>query len=108
MTKRETFEILKLIGDYYGQFTVDQQKIDAWNEALKTYSFQQIKQNLVCYVTQSPAPPKISDLVKQNPAGGHTAPGAHQTLDLEWEPAVEQDIREELQRLRKILGIRKD
>ncbi|PLS18711.1 hypothetical protein CVD28_06220 [Bacillus sp. M6-12] len=100
MTKRETFEILKLIGEYYGQFTVDQQKLDAWHEALKTYSFQQIKQNLVCFVTQSPAPPKVSDLVKQNLAG------EQQPLEFEWEPAVEQDIQEELQRLRQILRIR--
>ncbi|PLT33505.1 replicative helicase loader/inhibitor [Bacillus sp. V5-8f] len=110
MTKRELFTLLDLITEYYDQFEVDQKKVDSWHEALRAYSFEKVKENTLAFVTTSPYPPKISDLVGGNPVASRYVPDDKETVVVLYtreKPASEEVIQEELAKMRQILGIRR-
>jgi len=62
-SKKETFELLNLILDFYDQFEISQSRIDSWHLALKDYEFDKLKENLLSYSKENKYPPKITDLI---------------------------------------------
>lgn len=110
MTKDEVFELMSLIDEYYDCFSPDQRKINAWYEALKKTSFEELKQNLVAFAKVSPVPPKVSDLIRKKTASSRDIPNVMETmafLSRHVEPAKEEVVQQELAKMREILGIRR-
>lgn len=111
MTKRETFILLTMIGEYYSKFDIDQEKVNAWFDVLKNYSFEKAKQNLTKYVAESPYPPRISDLVFTPYKASNDIPNVEETLVLLYrkdQPAKEEIVQVELAKMRQILGIERE
>ncbi|WP_462410364.1 replicative helicase loader/inhibitor [Neobacillus sp. Marseille-QA0830] len=109
MIKRETFELLKTISNFYEQFIVSQEKVDLWHEVLKAYPSEEVLENLFAFVKQSPYPPKIADLLPK-PSGAMTVPSAGETkiiITTGQKPACEAVVQRELARMRAILGIQR-
>jgi hypothetical protein len=110
-TKRETYALLEQIYLYYEQFQINQQKIDGWHEVLKDFSYEQLHQNLVKYVTHSSFPPKICDLISTSDRISRAIPDATETdtnLMNDQPPANEEVIKAELANIRKLLGIQRE
>jgi hypothetical protein len=107
MIKRETFSLLSMISVYYEQFTFDQKKVDLWHEVLKVYSFEELKQNLLSFVSDSIFPPKVSDLVQKSPLAT-TIPNPEETKIMIYtthRPARKEVVQREMAKMREILGI---
>ncbi|MBU8878796.1 hypothetical protein BGM26_07305 [Bacillus sp. FJAT-29790] len=108
MTKREAFTLLALISVYYEQFELDQEKVDSWHKILKDYTVDQLRENLLAYVAESPYPPKVSDLIKKPAVVSRAIPNCADTayiLKIDWKPASEEVVKRELAKMREILGI---
>ncbi|RFU61093.1 replicative helicase loader/inhibitor [Peribacillus glennii] len=110
MTKHELFTILELITAYYDQFELDQKKIDAWHDVLRSCSFESVKARLTSFAAVSAFPPKVSDLVGAGAVGCCRAiPDVKETLvilETRHKPASKEVIKQELAHMREILGIR--
>jgi hypothetical protein len=107
MTKRETFEILKKIAVYYDQFVVDQEKLNLWHQVLKSFSFEEILQNLFSFVRDGHYPPKVADLIPKSGAKP-TIPSPDETkviLTTRLPQASPEVVQRELANIREILGI---
>jgi replication initiation and membrane attachment protein DnaB len=107
MIKRETYSLLSLIRVYYDQFEVDQMKVDAWHEALKSFELEDIKKNLVPFVLHSPFPPKVADLISKT-AAGSAIPTLDETKDIvkNSNQAVSAErIQWHLANMRKAIGL---
>ena len=107
MTKREVFQLMVMIASYYDSFVINQEKVDTWFKLLERFSFEVIEGNLLAYVTESPYPPKLSDLVKK-PAGLRVIPSCVETEMIilqEDRPASPKVVQTNLAKMRKILGI---
>ena len=107
MTKREVFQLLRMIASYYDSFVINQEKVDTWFKLLTRFSFEVIEENLLAYVTESPFPPKLSDLVKK-PDGSRVIPSCGETEVILWQkerPASPEVVQESLAKMRAILGI---
>ena len=110
MTKKESFELMNLIAEYYEQFSYDQTKLDAWHQALKLVPFEEAKQNLIQFTMESPFPPKLSDLVRKKPSASRDIPNVAETLKILYNnlvPAKEETVQRELAKMREILGIKR-
>jgi hypothetical protein len=110
-TKRETYALLEQIYLYYEQFQINQQKIDSWHQALKDFSYEQLHQNLMNYVTHSSFPPKICDLISTSDRVSRAIPDATETyiqLMNEKLPVNEEVVKAELAKIRKLLGIQRE
>jgi hypothetical protein len=67
INKKETFEILELIKDFYDQFEINQSRIDSWHLVMKNCDFETVKNNLLVYSRENIFPPKVADLLKEKP-----------------------------------------
>lgn len=108
MIKRETFTLMGLLAVYYEQFELNQEKVDSWHEVLKDYSAQQLQENMLAFVAESPYPPKVSDLIRKPAAISRVIPSSDDTayiLQMDYKPASEEVVERELARMREILGI---
>jgi len=116
ISKKQTFEILTMIKEYYEQFEITQSKIDAWYLALKDYEYDIILRNLVQYSKEHKFAPKIADLIseKTNEVDRiHAIPNVEETLEYLHSISRKTEISEDEQQLvekskekiRKILGI---
>ncbi|WP_409300285.1 hypothetical protein [Peribacillus sp. SCS-155] len=111
MTKKEVFQLLDLIAEFYEQFEVEQKKVDAWFEVLRSFPFDRAKKKVLSLAAASPYSPKISDLVAAKETTNRYIPDLEEThtiLNNKPKPATEAVIQEELAKMRDILGIRKD
>ena len=108
MTKRDVFQLLRMIASYYESFVVNQEKVDTWYRLLHQFSFEAVEENLLAYVTESPYPPKLSDLVKKPHAASRVVPSCDETKVILWQrnrPASPEAVQEYLAKIRVILGI---
>ncbi|MEK5521804.1 MULTISPECIES: replicative helicase loader/inhibitor [Heyndrickxia] len=108
MTKRETFQLLKLIAEYYDSFEISQEKVDSWYEILIIFPFEELKENLIQYVKSSTYPPKIADIIGKSASMSRVVPSYEHTvpkLHFQNKRASEDVITDELAKLRKVLGI---
>ena len=111
MTKREVFQLLSMIACYYEHFELDQERVNAWTKVLKPYDFEPLEQNLIKHVTESPYPPKISELVRKKAAGARTIPNDRETehsLKSDYAQASPEVVQAHLAKLREILGIKRE
>lgn len=111
MIKKETFELMVMISEYYGNFTINQKKVDAWHGILRGFSFERTKENLLHFVSHSSIPPRISDLVQKSSAESRDIPNfqdTHVFLHTEAKPAQEKVVQERLVAMRKILRIERN
>lgn len=68
MTKKEVFELLKIVIDFYPREKVWQEKLDAWYDTLKNCDYQASLSKLKQYVQDNKYPPTIADVyVKSRP-----------------------------------------
>lgn len=107
MIKRETFELLKKIAVFYDQIVVNQEKVNLWHEVLKSYSFEEVQENLFAFVTESAYPPKLSELVPKSTMA-MTIPNPEETkkiISTSIVPVRESVVQSELAKMRAILGI---
>jgi len=108
MTKREVFNLLKLISVYYDSFELKQEKVDEWYSVLRGESFQRLEENLRKHVAQSSYPPKVSELICKTEAGSRAIPDEDETryiLILKEKPASKEVVEQSLAKIREILGI---
>ena len=108
MTKREVFQLLKLISVYYDPYEINQEKVNQWFTLLKDDSYSRLEKNLRQHVAHSPYAPRISDLIRTN---GEWCPGHTQTMKKlvpfynQTKPASEEVVQQSLAKIREILGI---
>jgi hypothetical protein len=108
MTKRETFFLMTMISEYYKNFDINQDKVNAWYEALKSFSLEKAKENLVDFVKESPIPPRICDITMLPMSPLRRIPNAEDTAKFLSTPealAPEEIIQMELAKMRKLLGL---
>jgi N-dimethylarginine dimethylaminohydrolase len=65
INKEQTFELLKLIKDFYEQFEITQSKLDSWHLVIKDCELETVKNNLLLYCKENVFPPKVADLIKE-------------------------------------------
>jgi hypothetical protein len=85
--------------------------VEAWHMILKDYDFDEVGQNLKNHVESSSFAPTIADLVKKHT--GRSIPGVKETQLLitqyeRAETASKEVVEEELAKIRKILGIKRE
>lgn len=110
MTKREVFQLLKLISVYYDSFDFQQEKVDEWFALLKGEDFQRLEENLRKHVAYSPYPPRISELLCKPENGARAIPNGEDTkviLYVKEKPASKEVVERSLAQIREILGIQR-
>ncbi|AYK68027.1 replicative helicase loader/inhibitor [Bacillus velezensis] len=65
MIKKQTFEIMALIKQYFEHFEITQDKVDSWHELLHDADFEQVRGNLIRFCKRSKFPPKVADLLNE-------------------------------------------
>jgi hypothetical protein len=106
MTKKETFELLKLIREMYPNFPITQSTIDEWSIKFKQASFEGMKKKLAEIGADRKHPPRAVDFMI-TPAAG-TYPTAEETkayLYLPYKPASENTIKDTRIIISNLLGI---
>lgn len=109
MTKREVFQILKLIGLYYDSFEISQEKVDEWYSMLKNQSFSALEKHVREHAAHSSYPPKISELIRKPEFGSRAIPNTEETMSFlhtQIQPASEEFVQKSLAQIRQILGIK--
>ncbi|MBU8919086.1 hypothetical protein BGM25_23860 [Bacillus sp. FJAT-29953] len=98
---------MKMITEFYDQFDVNQDRVNLWHEALKGFDFEKLKQKLFSFMSVSPYPPKISDLVHKSTEGRAVTDVAEtmKILSLIYEPAQEEVVDQELAKMREMMGL---
>lgn len=110
MNKRETFALLKMISVFYEQFSLDQEKVNLWHDAIKDLTFVDMEENLLKHVRQSPFPPKVSELYIKSSVPG-IVPNPDETrfiLTRHYVPANREVVQMELANIRKVLSIERE
>ena len=110
MTKRELFQLLKLISVYYDSFELQQEKVDEWYCILQGETLQRIKENLRKHVERSPYPPRVSQLVCKPENGSRAIPNHEDTrflMEMKEHPASKEVVEQSLAQIREILGIQR-
>jgi len=108
MTKREVFQLLKLISVYYDSYEIHQEKVDEWFQVVKEYSYSRLEENLRKHVAHSPYAPRISDLIRKPENGSRAIPNYEETLNFlskKEKHASDEVVRQSLAKIREILGI---
>jgi len=109
MTKRDVFELLKLISVYYESYEINQEKVDQWFKMLKDYQYGLLERNLRRHVACSPYAPKVSDLIRHPENGSRAIPNVEETrsfLKQNQKPASEEVVQRSLAKIREILCIK--
>ena len=110
MTKREVFQLLKLISVYYDSFDFDQTRVDEWHAVLKVESYHRMEENLRKHVARSPYPPRISELICKAENSSRAIPNGDDTkyiLYVKEKPASKEVVERSLAKIREILGIKR-
>ncbi|MCQ6276012.1 hypothetical protein JMM81_13810 [Bacillus sp. V3B] len=110
MTKREVFQLLKLISVYYDPYEIHQEKVNEWFAVLKNDSFSRLEKNLRKHVAGSPYAPRVSDLVRKPETGPRAIPNVEETIAFLYhreKPASDEVVQASLARMREILGIQR-
>ncbi|MCY7947336.1 replicative helicase loader/inhibitor [Bacillus atrophaeus] len=68
MIKKQTFEIMALIKQYFEHFEITQNKVDSWHELLQDADYEQVRNTLINFCKRSKFPPKVADLLNAKPA----------------------------------------
>jgi len=115
ISKKQTFEILSLIREFYEQFEITQPKIDSWHLVLKSYDFEMVKENLLKYCKTNKFAPKVADLIQEKTIvldRMNAIPSVEETHEYlktlnrpEYNKEDLQQIAESKAEIRKILGI---
>lgn len=116
MTKKQVFEILSLINEFYEHFEITQSKIDSWALLLKNADFEVVKENLFKHCRINKFPPKVAELLLEKPKitdRMNAIPNAEETkvylesLSQKQVSTEEQrnKIEQEKAKIREILGI---
>ncbi len=111
LTKRELFQLLKLIAVYYDSFELQQEKVDEWYCILEGEPLQRIEENLRKHAAHSPYPPRVSELVCKPENGSRAIPNREDTKNIltsQDQPASKEVVERSLAEIRKILGIKKE
>jgi hypothetical protein len=106
MTKQETFNLLKLIREWYPNFQITQSTIDEWSIKFKQASFEGMKKKLAEMGADMKYPPRAVDFMIAPAAS--TYPTAEETkayLYLPYKPASENTIRDTRIIISNMLGI---
>ncbi|MGU3438761.1 hypothetical protein ACLBXI_01410 [Bacillus cereus] len=115
MTKKETFELLKMIHAVFTNFDITQEKIDTWTVILKEYESEEIQANYIAYIKTAKFAPKPSDIIKikhQEHKEHKVAPNIQETKAY-WSKynqdqlATKEEREVYLKEMRSILGIDK-
>ncbi|UII58101.1 hypothetical protein LS684_20985 (plasmid) [Cytobacillus spongiae] len=115
MNREQVKSLFKRIKEFYGNFDVYSEKVDAWASVLKKFEYEFVTNNLEQHILTNKFAPTISDLVnapeKEIPSGP-VVPTAEETQNMFKERAKERknaaspEVRErELAKIRKILNI---
>lgn len=110
MTKREVFQLLKLISVYYDPYEIHQEKVDEWFTVLKNDSFSRLEKNLRRHVAGSPYAPRVSDLIRKPEVSSRAIPNVEETIAFLYQPrkrASDEVVNESLAKIREILGIQR-
>ncbi|WP_084786764.1 replicative helicase loader/inhibitor [Bacillus tuaregi] len=110
MTKREVFQLLKLISVYYEAYEINQEKVDQWFMMLQDYPYSRLEKNLRKHVAFSPYAPKVSDLIRTADNGSRAIPNVEETLAFLYKkqkPASPEVVQQSLTKIREILGIKR-
>jgi len=110
MTKREVFQLLKLISVYYESYEIYQEKVNQWFTILKEYEYHKLEKNLRRHVAHSPYAPKVSDLIRQPENGSRAIPNVEETRNFLYKKEVlasEEVVQRSLAKIREILGIQR-
>jgi hypothetical protein len=110
LTKREVFQLLKLISVYYDSFEFDQEKVDQWFVVLEEECYRKLEANLWKHVTCSPYPPRVSELVCKPVNGSRAIPNGDDTKYIIYtkdKPASKEVVEKSLAQIRGILGIKR-
>jgi hypothetical protein len=108
MTKREVFQLLKLISVYYDPYDIHQEKVDKWFAMLKSDSFSRLEKNLRKHVAGSPYAPRVSDLIRKPEISSRAIPNVEETIAFLGQPgkrASDEVVQDSLARMREVLGI---
>ena len=101
MIKKETFELMESIQQFFPHFEITQSKIDLWQRALNDTDYQTADDNLMKYVKANKYPPNISDLVAYKEERLQNIPGIEDTKKLLKSNRVENPVTEE--RIKEIM-----
>lgn len=63
MTKKQTFELLKLIKSVYPHFAVNQNTIDIWHEFMKDQVFESVISKTHEHIKREKFPPTVAELI---------------------------------------------
>lgn len=63
MTKKQTFELLKLINSVYPHFEVNQDTINNWHEFMKDQSFASVMYKAKEHIKREKFPPTVAELI---------------------------------------------
>ena len=110
MTKKEVFQLLKLIALYYEPYEISQEKVNEWFDVLKNESSKTLEQNLRCPASHSSYAPRISNLIRKPENGLRAIPNYEETLAFLYQPvkpASEEVIQCSLAAIREVLGIKR-
>jgi hypothetical protein len=110
LTKRELFQLLRLISIYYDSFELQQEKVDEWYCVLQAEALQRIEENLRKHVARSPYPPRVSELVCKPENGSRAIPNQEDTrfiIEIKERPASKEVVEQSLAQIREILGIQR-
>ena len=110
LTKRELFQLLKLISVYYDSFELQQEKVNEWYCILQEETLQRMEENLRNHVARSPYPPRVSELVCKPDNGSRAIPNGEETkilLTSGGKPASKEVVERSLAQIREILGIQR-
>jgi hypothetical protein len=118
MNREQVKSLFKRIKDFYGNFDVYSEKVDAWASVLKKYECEFVTNNLEQHILTNKFAPTISDLVtapeKEIPTGP-VVPTAEETQEMLKERArnrrnaASPEVREKhLAEIRRILNIPDD
>jgi hypothetical protein len=65
MIKKETFELMESIQQFFPHFEITQSKIDLWQKALNDMDYETADNHLMIYVKSNKYAPTIADIVKE-------------------------------------------
>jgi hypothetical protein len=110
MTKKEVFQILKLIKLYYDSFEVNQERVDEWYLMLKNQPFSTLQKHIREHAAHSAYPPKICELIRKPVLGSRDIPNVEETrvfLHRQEPRASEETVQKSLEQMREILGMKR-
>ena len=115
MIKKETFNLMESIQQFFPHFEITQSKIDLWQRALAAVDYETAENNLLIYVKQNRFAPTVSDIANEPkeedyarrsvPTAEETKKYLDQTTKVELTEEQKKRIEEHQKEIRKMLGV---